>query len=175
MSIVPGTYAAAGLFSTTNAMPICTESCCVRMRISTSGEPPGAEGTMKRIDFSGQAACAAPKARNRNPAKSCRSIAAILGPLAAREIQDRAEDALRHEDDEHHQHHPVDGGVERRVLVAEGEPQPLGEEQRERRAHRRPEHDEHAAGDDAEHHLQADGDARHRVRAVSYTHLTLPT
>src|SRR5438477_342520 len=50
MSIVPGTYDAPGLFSTTHATPICAESCCVRIRISTPTEPPGAHGTMKRFD-----------------------------------------------------------------------------------------------------------------------------
>src|SRR5438552_3399233 len=59
MSIVPGTNDAPGLFSTTNATPICAESCCVRIRISTSTEPPGADGTTKWIGFSGYAARAA--------------------------------------------------------------------------------------------------------------------
>src|SRR5213080_4996195 len=64
MSIVPGTNDAPGLFSTTNATPICAESCCVRIRISTSTEPPGADGTMKRMGFSGYAACAASPKRS---------------------------------------------------------------------------------------------------------------
>src|SRR5438045_7921526 len=58
MSIVPSTNDAPGLFSTTMGTPSCAESCCVRMRISTSGEPPGAEGITKRIGFSGYAALA---------------------------------------------------------------------------------------------------------------------
>src|SRR6266852_4025157 len=58
MSIVPGTNEAPGLFSTTNATPICADSCCVRIRISTPTEPPGADGTTKRMGFSGYAACA---------------------------------------------------------------------------------------------------------------------
>src|SRR5918912_1269866 len=58
MSIVPRMYEAPGLFSTTNGTFICCEICCTRMRISTSGEPPGAEGMTKRIGFSGYAACA---------------------------------------------------------------------------------------------------------------------
>src|SRR5438067_5613805 len=58
MSIVPRTYEAPGLFSTTNGWPICCDICWRRMRISTSGEPPGADGMMKRIGFSGYAAWA---------------------------------------------------------------------------------------------------------------------
>src|SRR5207302_441958 len=71
--------------------------------------------------------------------------------------------ALGHVDDEQHQHRAVERAVERRIPVAESEAQPFGEQQRERRSDRRPEHHEHAAGDRPEHHLQADADAGHRV------------
>src|SRR5258708_29174545 len=56
--MVPRTNEAPGLFSTTIGTFICWESCCISIRISTSGEPPGADGTMTRIGFSGYAACA---------------------------------------------------------------------------------------------------------------------
>src|SRR5262245_51299123 len=65
--MVAGTNDAPGLFSITNGVFICAESCCARTRISTSTEPPAAEPRMKRMGFSGYAACAAahPRARSR--------------------------------------------------------------------------------------------------------------
>src|SRR6185503_18760497 len=89
----------------------------------------------------------------------------VLTPFSASAkcVERGAEDPLRHVDDEEHQHHAVDGGVERRITVAEGEPQAFGEKQREGGADRRAEHDEHPPGDDAEHHLQADRDAGDRI------------
>src|SRR5690349_5637846 len=66
MSIVPRTYEPPGLFSTTIGTFMCAETCCIRMRISTSGEPPGADGITKWIGFSGYAAAAwAASASNR--------------------------------------------------------------------------------------------------------------
>src|SRR6267143_132361 len=65
----------------------------------------------------------------------------------AQGVERGAEDALRHVHDEQHQHRAVERAVERRVLVAEGEAQPFGQQQRERRADRGPEHHEHPAGD----------------------------
>src|SRR5262245_35375849 len=64
MSMVPRTNEAPGLFSTTNATFICVESCCVRILISTSTEPPAADGRTKRMGFSGYAAWAVPLSRN---------------------------------------------------------------------------------------------------------------
>src|SRR6267378_5000108 len=90
MSIVPGTNDAPGLFSTTNATPICVESCCVRMRIRTSTEPPGAEGTTKRTGFSGYAASAATAIAARSDAMS--------GPMRIGDPLLRLGDLLERED-----------------------------------------------------------------------------
>jgi hypothetical protein len=53
MSMVPITKFAPGLLMITNGAPRRLDNSAVRMRISTSGEPPAADGMMKRIGFSG--------------------------------------------------------------------------------------------------------------------------
>src|SRR5437660_136302 len=101
MSMVPRTYEPPGLFSTTSGTFNCSESCCVRMRISTSGEPPGADGMMKRIGFSGYAALAAAASTSKRAATSGRmpllfirrqrGEARIVDIAADREVIDRLE------------------------------------------------------------------------------------
>src|SRR6188768_4247890 len=49
----------------TMGTPSCCDSCADRARISTSGAPPGADGTIRRIGFSGQAASAECSGANR--------------------------------------------------------------------------------------------------------------
>src|SRR5919108_3456199 len=73
MSIVPRIYEPPGLFSTTIGTFSCVESCCSRMRISTSGEPPGADGMTKRIGFSGYAAAAWAASDSNSAARSGRT------------------------------------------------------------------------------------------------------
>ena len=54
--MVPITYEPPGLLSITMGTPICCDICWASARMSASGAPPGAEGTMSRIGFSGYAA-----------------------------------------------------------------------------------------------------------------------
>src|SRR5438093_6869405 len=71
---------APGLFSTTKATPICALSCCVRMRIRTSGEPPAADGMTKRIGFSGYPAAApALQAKSSRANKTLRTLQCFGG------------------------------------------------------------------------------------------------
>ncbi len=53
MSMVPITKFAPGLLMITNGTPSRLDNSAVKIRISTSGEPPAADGMMKRIGFSG--------------------------------------------------------------------------------------------------------------------------
>ena len=53
------------------------------MRISTSGEPPGAEGMMKRTGFSGYTACAENASADRMTAQIKAAIVFIRAILAS--------------------------------------------------------------------------------------------
>ena len=59
--------------------------------------------------------------------------------LAAEALGKRTDDALRHVDDEEHQHRAIDQHVEPVHVVAEGLAQRLGQQERDQRADRRPE------------------------------------
>src|SRR3954470_14835587 len=91
MSMVPVTNDAPGLFSTTKGTPICADICCTRIRVSTSTEPPGADGTTKRIGFSGYATPAAMPWTKRNAAMSRRSGITLFCNNSGAQAEERRE------------------------------------------------------------------------------------